>query len=275
MDEKRAAVSLKAPGHSAGALHLPGRGSFPRIDDHLVKVEVTRDEIINGRWVVALPAHPPHATKHTDLGYVLRAHVAPGYIVATDLLTRFSEKSDFASDACIYKEGVDPSTGTRYLEELAFEIVSEQNRGIVTEKAVDMHRRGVRRIFAVFVKNPRICEWSSESQSWLALDAGFWIEDRCLVKPLAVAALLDAALADNAVAEVLIAKGNPAFLNREAAAEARGEAKSILKILEARGVAVSPAQQEEILLCSDIDRLDLWLCRAVSATSIDELMSES
>src|SRR6185436_20802358 len=104
MDEKRSAVSLKAPGPSTGSLHLPGRGSYPRIDDHLVVPEITRDEVINGRRVVAMPAHPPHATKHTDLGYVLRAHVAPGYTVATDLLTRFGETSDFASDACIYKD---------------------------------------------------------------------------------------------------------------------------------------------------------------------------
>ena len=266
---------------------MPGRGSFPRIDDHLVVPEITRDEVINGRRVVAMPAHPPHATKHTDLGYVLRAHVAPGYTVATDLLTRFGETSDFASDACIYKDGLDPSTGTRYLEDLAFEVVSEQDRRDVTEKAVAMRRRGVRRIFAVFVKDPRVCEWSPESQSWLALDAGSRIEDRCLMAPLSVAALLDAALADIAVAEVLIAKRNPAILKLEAAVKAEGKAEgraegraelmaeSILKILEARGVAVSLAQREEILRCADADRLDRWWRRASSASSTEELTSAS
>ncbi len=283
MDEKRAAVSLKAPGHSTGSLHLPGRGAFPRIDDHLVKAEVTRDEIIAGRRVVAMPAHPPHATRHTDLGYVLRAHVAPGYVAATDLLTRFGETSDFASDTCIYKDGVDPATGTRYLEELAFEVVSEQDRRDVTAKAVEMRRRGVRRIFAVFVKDPRVCEWSSENQTWLALDAGSRIEDRCLAAPLSVAALLNAALADNAVAEALIAKSNPALLTWGAAAKAEGKAEgraevmaeSILKILEARGVAVSLTQREEILRCIDVDRLDRWWRRASSASSAEELTSES
>src|SRR6185295_4699346 len=204
--------------------------------------------------------------------YVVRAHIAPGYLVAADLLTRHGEKSDFATDVCAYKEGIDPQTGARHLEEIAFEIVSEQREGNVTEKAVAMHRRGVRRIFAIFVKGPRLCEWSSESQSWSPLEAGSWIEDRCLVTPLAVAPLLDAALADNAVAEALIAKGNPTILKREVAAEARGEARgktagraegrtagiaeSILKVLEARAVPVSPAQREEILRCSDPDRLE-------------------
>jgi hypothetical protein len=274
MDEKHSGYDLKAPGSSGGALHLPGRGSFPRVDDHLVSPEITRDEIIGGRRVVAFPAESPHATQHGDLHYVLRAHVAPGYLGAVDLLTRQGEKSDFASDACVYKDGIDPSTGTRHLEEMAFEVVSEQSERDVTEKAMGMHRRGVRRIFAVFVKGPRLCEWSPESQSWRPLKAGTYIEDRCLVTPLAVAALLDAALADNAVAQALIAKRNPLLLEREAAAEARGEAKSILRFLEARGVAVSPAQREEILRCSDLDRLDRWLDRAALASSADELMAE-
>ncbi len=293
MDEKRSGYNLKAPGAAGAPRHLPGRG-FPRVDDHLVVPEITRDEIIAGRRVVAMPADPPHATRHADLAYVLRAHVAPGYVGAADLLTRHGEKSDFASDACIYKEGIDPSTGARHLEEIAFEVVSEQREQNVTEKAVEMHRRGVRRIFAVFVKGPRLCEWSPESRNWRSVEAGSRIEDRCLVTPLAVAALVDAALADNAVAEALIAKGNPTILHREAAAEARGEARgraagraegqaegraegiaeSILKVLEARGIAVSPAQREEVSRCSDLDRLDRWLLRAARASSAEELTSE-
>jgi hypothetical protein len=107
------------------------------------------------------------------------------------------------------------------------------------------------------------------------LDEESYIEDRCLVTPLKVAALLDAAEADNAVAEGLIAKGNPTILQFGAAAEARGEARgiaeSILEVLEERGVAVSLAQREEILGCSDIRRLKRWVRRAGVATSADEI----
>jgi hypothetical protein len=282
MDEKRAAYSLKAPGRSgySSPMHLPGRGPLPRVDDHLVQPEITRDEIIGGRRMVASPAHPPHATKHTDLDFVLRAHVAPGYHAAADLLTRHDQNSDFATDVCIYKDGIDPETGARYLEEIAFEIVSEQNERVVTEKATRMHNRGVRRIFSVLVKgNQRVCEWTAESRSWSPLDPVSSIEDPCLVRPLSVAALLDAAAADNAVAEAMIAKGNPVLQEREAAAETRGEAKgkanAILQFLEARGVAVNPAQRQEVLGCSDPDRLDRWLRRAAFATSADEVTSES
>src|SRR5215208_5132378 len=121
MDENRAPYHVKAPGSSGSSVHLPGRGSFPRVDDHLVVPELTRDEIIGGRRVVASPAHPPHAILHSDLDYVLRAHVAPGFQTAADLLTRHDEESDFATDVCIFKNGVDPATGARYLEEIAFE----------------------------------------------------------------------------------------------------------------------------------------------------------
>src|SRR3982751_6013613 len=218
MDENRRGYDLKAPGRSDGRAprHLPGRGGpFPRVDDHLVEPEVTRDEIIGGHLVVASPANAPHAKQHTRLDYVLLAHVASGYTAATDLLTRHDIESDFATDTCVFKEGVDPATGARYLEEIAFEVVSEQNEGVVTEKARQMRRRGVRRIFAVWVKTHRVCEWSPESESWLLLAADARIEDPCLVTPLQVAALLDAAKADSAVIEALAAKDSPAIRERD------------------------------------------------------------
>jgi len=42
MDENRRGYDLSAP------RHLPGHGPFPRVDDHLVEPEVTRDQIIGG-----------------------------------------------------------------------------------------------------------------------------------------------------------------------------------------------------------------------------------
>jgi hypothetical protein len=276
MSEDRTGYSLKAPG-SGGAgspMRLPGRGSFPGVDDHLVVPETTRDEIIGGRRVVASPAQPPHAILHSDLDYVLRAHAAPGFRTAADLLTRHDEESDFATDVCVFKDGIDPATSTRYLEEIAFEVVSEQTERNVTEKAIRMHRRGVRRIFAVVIKGQRVCEWSPESQSWFPLDMSSRIEDPCLVAPLSVAALLDAAAADNAVVEALVAKGNPALRKREAAAEAKGIAEAILKILETRGIAMSAPQRQEVLGCRDLDQLDRWLRRAALASSADEITPE-
>ena len=292
MDEKNSGYRLKAPGRSGSgsSRQLPGRGPFPRVDDHLVVPELTRDEIIGGRRVVASPAHPPHALQQTRLDYVIEAHVAPGYRAATDLLTRHDEESDFASDTCVLRQGTDPETGTRYLEEIAFEVVSEQNEGLVTEKASRMHHRGVRRIFAIRVKGQRICEWSPDSRSWQLLEPDARIDDPCLVTPVAVTALLDAAAADRAVVEALAAKGSPALREREAAAAAQGEAKgqaagmaegraagmaeAVVRFLEARGVAVSETQRQEILRCRDLDLLERWMGRAALAFSAEEVTAE-
>ena len=54
------------------SMRLPGRGDFPRLDDHLVVPEVTRDEVIKGRRVVAHPALPPHGDQHSELDFVVR-----------------------------------------------------------------------------------------------------------------------------------------------------------------------------------------------------------
>jgi hypothetical protein len=283
MGEERPPYSLKAPGVSGRAVQAPGRRSFPPLNEHLVEPEVTRDEIIGGRRVVAMPAREPHATRQFKLDYVLEPHIAPGYVGAADLLTRVDVDSDFASDACVYKDETDPQTGTRYLEEIAFEVVSEQNEQDVTEKALRMHRRGVRRIFAIFVKGARqVCEWSADTRSWRVLEPSSHIEDPCLEVPLKVAALLDAAAANQAVVEALAAQGDPTLHKREAVArkegeargEARGKAKTILLFLEARGITVSPSQQEEILRCDDLDQLDRWARKAVVAASAAELLAE-
>ena len=78
--------------------------------------------------------------------------------------------------------------------------------------------------------------------------------------------------------EALAAKGNPELRQRETEAEARGKAEgraaAILKVLESRGIAVSPAQRQEILGCRDLDRLDRWLSRAALVSSAEEITSE-
>jgi hypothetical protein len=160
-------------------------------------------------------------------------------------------------------------------------VVSEQDERDITEKAVRMYRRGVRRIFALFIKSQQVGEWSPE-QSWRMLDPGSQIEDPCLVRPLSVAALLDAAAAAIAVVKGLAAQGNPELQRREDAARSEGEAKgkaegkaeAILDVLTARGIPVSEAQRQEILRCNDLARLNRWLRRATLAFSADDVTSE-
>lgn len=153
------------------------------------------------------PADEPHGTTHFALAYALAAHLAEGHAGAVDMLTRTSEDSDFAPDASIYPAARDPETGRRQLEELAFEIVSEQWIGVPTEKARELAGRGVRRIFCIVVKKGRVLEWSRETDGWQMLADGASIDDRCLARPLPIRALLDAAAADRAVVAALRDRG--------------------------------------------------------------------
>jgi len=276
MDENRPPYSLQAPGvsPSPSAVRLPARERFPHVDDHLDPPEVTRWERIDGRRVLAMPADFPHATRHGDLDYVLRGKVAPGYRVASDLKTRFEKESDFASDSAIVKDGIDPTTRRRYLEEIAFEVVSTQSRADVTLKAPKMARRGVRRVFAIFLKKGTVGEWSTKEKDWIEMDRSSVIADRCLIEPLEVEALFDAAAADDAVARGLVARGNAVIEEVRAAGEARGKASAILETLEARGLTPTETLRRRILETSDLGQLGRWLRKAVLVDSVDEILDE-
>jgi hypothetical protein len=277
---------MLAPGASSGAaaFRLPSVETFPPLGEHLVEPEVTRDEVIRGRKVVAMPARAPHGDRHFELDFVLRGNVAKGYVGSTDLITRVSGGSDFASDTCIRKAGEDPRTNERWLEEVAFEIVNQQSMRDIREKAEDLVARGVRRVFAIFVKKGEVSEWSSKTNAFTPLARDATIEDRTLLSPIRVEALLNAAAADNAVASALVEKKNPVIealgAERERKGELRGKtqgkiqgkAAAILAVLAARAIDVSDEMQARVLACQDDATLDTWLARAAVASSLGDVL---
>jgi hypothetical protein len=58
----------------------------------------------------------------------------------------------------------------------------------------------------------------------------------------------------------------------DAQGEARGEARAVLTVLDARGVAVPEAIREQILACTDVTQLDTWLRRATTAIIADDVI---
>ncbi len=58
----------------------------------------------------------------------------------------------------------------------------------------------------------------------------------------------------------------------ETRGEARGEARAVLTVLEARGVTVPAEARERVLACTDFDQLDIWLRRAGTATTSDDVL---
>ena len=53
--------------------------------------------------------------------------------------------------------------------------------------------------------------------------------------------------------------------------KAEGKAEGIIRVLEARKLALAPEQHARILSCTDLELLDEWLTRAATATATDEL----
>ncbi|MGP4010779.1 hypothetical protein [Streptomyces sp. 4N124] len=56
--------------------------------------------------------------------------------------------------------------------------------------------------------------------------------------------------------------------------EARGEAKGVLAVLEAREIPVSEDIRERITACTDVDRVDYWLRKAITVTHAEDLFAE-
>ncbi len=67
-------------------------------------------------------------------------------------------------------------------------------------------------------------------------------------------------------AEELIEKGR-------VEGEARGKAGALLQVLAARGLDISDDARARVLACQDLTRLDAWLTRALTATSVAEAIS--
>jgi hypothetical protein len=56
---------------------------------------------------------------------------------------------------------------------------------------------------------------------------------------------------------------------------AEGEARTLLRIIERRGLALTEAQRNQIMACKDIATLDGWTDRVLTVTSVDELLNGS
>lgn len=55
---------------------------------------------------------------------------------------------------------------------------------------------------------------------------------------------------------------------------AEGEARSVVAVLDARGVAVSDQVRQRILGCTDLDVLDVWLRRALTVDNAEDLFAD-
>jgi hypothetical protein len=168
--------------------------------------------MVRGRRILQAGANPPHADTQAGIAAIITGHMRQQYALSTELLTRFTEDSNFATDVCVRKDGTDPCTDERHLEELVFEVVSEQRISEITERAEDLAARGVRRIIGVFLKKQCVGEWSPSGRSWRWLPPDSLLDDPCLASPIPVQTLLQATSAaqvQDAVARGIVDINHP------------------------------------------------------------------
>jgi len=55
--------------------------------------------------------------------------------------------------------------------------------------------------------------------------------------------------------------------------EAKGEARAVLRVLGARGIAVSESLRERVMACAELAMLETWLDRSLTVTSAEELFA--
>jgi hypothetical protein len=55
---------------------------------------------------------------------------------------------------------------------------------------------------------------------------------------------------------------------------AEGQARAVVKVLEARGISVSAELRAQILSCGDLRLLERWLGRAVTAASAEAVVTD-
>ena len=59
----------------------------------------------------------------------------------------------------------------------------------------------------------------------------------------------------------------------EARGEAKGKAEAVLKLLDARHLAPSTEQRQQVASCADAAQLDLWFDRAITANTAAEVFA--
>jgi hypothetical protein len=60
----------------------------------------------------------------------------------------------------------------------------------------------------------------------------------------------------------------------EARGKAEGEARAVLRLLDARGLALSQEQRQQVTSCTDAAQLDRWLDRAITAGTVAEVFAD-
>jgi len=249
---------------------------LPAVDERLVApgcgYEIEDGEIV--RWE---HADEVEGVIRCSLGALLHAHRAIGREAGVNLLTRVTERDDLASHACVWPSALDPVTGGRQIEDLAFYVLSTERLARAGRRAGKLAARGVRRVFALDVAKQRAFEWSRELGTWVLLPPTTAIGDPSLAVALPVEALFDDKAAQLATVRAFRAKRDPEFLAEREAGYAEGlkleRARLLRDQLVLRFGALAP-ELEARVANAPADALARYLERILTATTAAGVFDE-
>ncbi len=151
-----------------------------------------------------------------------------------------------------------------------------QDEESLREKIHDLLDAGTRFIWVVRLMGPRRVEVHEPDKAARSVSPGEQLlAPGVLRNPVPVEALYDRRAAHEVTLRNLLQRQGYADLEAvRAEGERLGIARSVLTLLEGRGLPVDEVAQERILACTEVDVLRRWLLGAARVESAEELFAE-
>lgn len=250
---------------------------FPRVAPGPFRADQIREgdpyELSDGHAIYCAPAGNRHgATQNAGASALASDPTVDGH-VAIDVGIAFNDNKNLRAPDLIVTDPSPPQPGwLRSVPPLAVEYADiGQDEAELTTKISELLTLGVRYIWVVRLSGPLRVEVHVPNEPMRIVRADDTLTAPGVLKnPIPVRALVDpAASAAVTLRNLLQRHGYDSIAD----IQAKTQAENILTILQTRGVTVPPASAATIRACLDLMRLDLWLRRAVTVASVDELLA--
>ena len=233
-------------------------------------------ELSDGHAIHCLPGGYRHGGAQAEGSRVLASDPAARARVGVEVGVAWNDDKNLRAPDIIVADVERAPGWLRSVPPLAVEYADTgQDEAELAEKIVEMHAAGTRFVWVVRLTGPLRVEVHTRGEAMRTVGAdGELVAPGVLKNPVPVRALVDPDAADaTSLRNLLSAHGYDSIAEIKAEGEAKGQAKSILAVLSARGITVTTEQSEQIQSCRDSQLLERWLRRAVTAASVAELLA--
>lgn len=258
---------------------------FPRVAPGPFRADQLRDgdpyELSDGHAIFCAPAGHRHGEQQNAGASSLASDPAVLGHVGIDVGIAFNGGKNLRAPDLIVTDKSPAEPGWLHaVPPLAVEYADVgQDEAELTAKISELLALGVRYLWVVRLTGPLRVEVHVRGEPVRIVGADDTLSaPGVLQNPLPVRALVDPTTSrEVTLRNLLQSHGYSSIAEIQAGShaegKAEGKAENILTLLELRGIAISPAAATTIRTCRDLERLDLWLRRVLTAPSVDELLA--